>query len=826
MEPTTKLNFGERELELLTPKIDELLSNEMEEWSRAVRACGIEGVVYLADDFESDISGSLKSSINLPPFLRLGNLRLEQEAILDSTSLKELANYLERNPFPALLNFRDKSAVLNFSPLDQRRLARFTERYFLQLVTTLSSNVIKCTAIDLQNFGNTFNALAQSIPQLEMITDESRVSDFFRELPKQVEQRNKTRGFKYEYLYQYNCDNPDNTSPYHFVFISSVENDLNEDQREVFKRLIQASNAARAGIYFFVLASTRRVFDDLIEMPSTSGIIEVENQSSSGYKIELLADNWLDTQDEGPSAMFEIQPDNAGVEALSQLSNHCRTHLEFPRAEKVKIDLPSSQTWETDAWKESAADGIEVPIGKCGGNLLSCRLGNGESVYHALIGGATGTGKTVMLHAIITQLLAKYSPEEVRISLLDYKGGTEFSIYERVPHLFALSIGHGTKFGADLLQYYQEELTRRADQFKVAGDSSNIANYRKNSGKPMSRHVIIIDEFQVLLQSEQFGQNASQALEDLVRRGRSFGFTLILSSQTLLDGSLPRPVSEQLGCRICLRLSERDCADFLSYSNMLPAKFDRPGQAVYNDGEGSVDQNREFQGAYYSEKQIKEFIALLKEKSSAAACMPANSKPHIYRGDRFLEKSSIDADREHKQIVLAIEEGIPNRPLAVKLNGGTGPIIGIGTGQSHELFMENLIDEIKNSGVEHWRNLEEADIDVFCAEFLADATVLDKWEVLILQVGNKHGKNIDVQSMLTTLNDCGRCKVFVFSKTETVIKDLYLDNEELLFCFDRTSYLKRFTYPQLPFNANSGSAVVQEYGAEWKTVKIPSVNGI
>ena len=265
-------------------------------------------------------------------------------------------------------------------------------------------------------------------------------------------------------------------------------------------------------------------------------------------------------------------------------------------------------------------------------------LGKPDIVHNALVGGAVGTGKTILLHAIICQMLQKYSPVELKLSLLDYKEGTEFAIYSDAPHLFAMSLGANAKFGIDLLQALRDEMSRRATLFKSHPGVQNLGSYREVTNQELCRHIVVIDEFQVLLNDQKHGSDAQQLLEDVIRRGRSFGINVVLSSQSLSDGSLTSAIRSNLGCRICLRLSERECLDFLSPDNTIASTFQHPGQAVYNNREGLREGNIEFRVAFYQSHQISQFVGSLANIAEQKNLPKEES--FIYNGEKPLVLSA------------------------------------------------------------------------------------------------------------------------------------------------------------------------------------------
>jgi len=90
-------------------------------------------------------------------------------------------------------------------------------------------------------------------------------------------------------------------------------------------------------------------------------------------------------------------------------------------------------TWEA-ASTETHQDFLSVPIGHCGATQAFFSMGDRSHAYHALIGGATGTGKTTLLNSIIINACEVFTPDQLRLWLFDFKEGISFSAYEDLPH--------------------------------------------------------------------------------------------------------------------------------------------------------------------------------------------------------------------------------------------------------------------------------------------------------------------------------------------------------------------------------------------------------
>jgi len=91
---------------------------------------------------------------------------------------------------------------------------------------------------------------------------------------------------------------------------------------------------------------------------------------------------------------------------------------------------------------------LVIPLGVAGvGRTTSLRLGQGTS-QHVLIAGKTGSGKSSLLHTLITSAALKYPPDQLRMLLLDFKKGVEFQIYaqQHLPHADIIGIESRREF--------------------------------------------------------------------------------------------------------------------------------------------------------------------------------------------------------------------------------------------------------------------------------------------------------------------------------------------------------------------------------------------
>ncbi|HVJ87302.1 MAG TPA: FtsK/SpoIIIE domain-containing protein, partial [Caulifigura sp.] len=248
------------------------------------------------------------------------------------------------------------------------------------------------------------------------------------------------------------------------------------------------------------------------------------------------------------------------------------------------------------------------------------RLGQGTS-QHMLIAGKTGSGKSTFLHGLITNLALHYSPNELQFFLIDFKKGVEFKDYAQfhLPHARVIAIESDREFGVSALTRLDELMAERGELFRRHG-AQDVNGFRSgNSGIPMPRILLVIDEFQEFFtEDDKYAQTAALLLDRLVRQGRAFGIHVILGSQTLGGAySLARSTLGQVAVRVALQCSEADAHLILSEDNTAARLLSRPGEAIYNDANGLVEGNHPFQIAWLPDDKREQYLRELEQLAEA-----------------------------------------------------------------------------------------------------------------------------------------------------------------------------------------------------------------
>ena len=219
-----------------------------------------------------------------------------------------------------------------------------------------------------------------------------------------------------------------------------------------------------------------------------------------------------------------------------------------------------------------------------------------SKIPHILLGGSTGSGKSILLKVLLVQSLKK----NAIVSIADFKGGVDFP---RIWHNKCKMC-----FEADtllkLLTELTDELERRKTLFRDTG-CANISDYNKLSAVPLQRHIFACDEVAEVLdktgltkeQKERIGLIENR-LSMIARQGRAFGIHLILATQRPDANILSGQIRNNIDCRVCGRadtILSQIILDNTTAAEQIPK--DKAGRFILHDG-------TVFQGFWMDESNI------------------------------------------------------------------------------------------------------------------------------------------------------------------------------------------------------------------------------
>jgi S-DNA-T family DNA segregation ATPase FtsK/SpoIIIE len=297
--------------------------------------------------------------------------------------------------------------------------------------------------------------------------------------------------------------------------------------------------------------------------------------------------------------------------------------LELPNALRQVVRL--SEILSAKVYNDNASP-LTMAMGKdISGNPIVADLGK---MPHVLVAGATGSGKSVAINAMILSLIYKATPQEVRLIMVDPKM-LELSTYEGIPHLLA-PVVTDMKLAASALNWCVNEMEKRYRLMSNLG-VRNIGGYNQKvrdaekAGQPLNNPfsltpenperlatlpfiVVLIDELADLMMVA--GKKVEELIARLAQKARASGIHLVLATQRpsvdvitgLIKANIPTRVSFQVTSRIDSRtiLDQQGAESLLGQGDML---YLPPGHGVPT----------RLHGAFVSDEEVHRVTAWLKE---------------------------------------------------------------------------------------------------------------------------------------------------------------------------------------------------------------------
>jgi S-DNA-T family DNA segregation ATPase FtsK/SpoIIIE len=295
--------------------------------------------------------------------------------------------------------------------------------------------------------------------------------------------------------------------------------------------------------------------------------------------------------------------------ALSALS--VRIVAPIPGKNVIGIEVPNKkreivrirEIIESEIF-ENFKYGLPLCLGKdIDGNPFVSDL---SKMPHLLIAGATGTGKSVCLNSMITSLLYKCSPEEVKLLMIDPKR-IELSLYNDIPHLIT-PVVTDMKKATNALNWAVKEMEQRYDLLAME-KVRNIDQYNAVSEEKLPYIVIIIDELADLMMVSS--RDVETALARLAQMARASGIHLILATQRPSVDVLTGVIKANFPTRISFQVSSKTDSRTILDTNGAEALLGNGDMIFLPPGTSKI---KRLHGAYISEKEVTDVIDFLKSQ--------------------------------------------------------------------------------------------------------------------------------------------------------------------------------------------------------------------
>ena len=336
----------------------------------------------------------------------------------------------------------------------------------------------------------------------------------------------------------------------------------------------------------------------------------------------------------GPSVTkFEIQP-AVGVKvskivgltddlALALAAKDIRMEAPIPGKSLIGIEVPNQTTSMVsfrdviESQHSNPDNLLEVPLGRCiSGDVMSADL---TKMPHLLIAGSTGSGKSVCINGIISCLLMKAKPNQVKLMMIDPKM-VELNVYNGIPHLLTPVVTNPRK-AAQALQKVVEEMERRYELFagfgvrNMNGYNDMVKRHNQETGENKSLLpyiVVIVDELADLMMV------ASNEVEDAIIRlaqmARAAGIHMILATQRpsvdVITGIIKANVPSRIAFAVSSGIDSRTIID----GNGAEKLLGRGDMLFVPMGENKPIR---IQGAFISDQEVENIVEFVTSQQEA-----------------------------------------------------------------------------------------------------------------------------------------------------------------------------------------------------------------
>ncbi len=352
--------------------------------------------------------------------------------------------------------------------------------------------------------------------------------------------------------------------------------------------------------------------------------------------------------------------------ALSLAAHPIRIEAPIPGKSLVGIEIPNKSksivglaTLLSDNKFKDSPKPLTMALGRSiSGKAMFSNL---AKMPHVLVAGTTGSGKSVTIHSMITSLLYRNGPDDLKFILIDPKR-VELTLYNNIPHLLTPVITDAKKTIL-ALKWAAKEMDRRYDileQESVRDIESYHNNIYGKGPKKMKKNsegvdeevvpdrmpyiVIFIDELADIMSA--YPRELESAIVRLAQMSRAVGIHLVLSTQrpevNVITGLIKANVPARVALKVSSQIDSRTILDAGGAEKLLGA-----GDMLYSSGEAQPER---LQSAFISEGEVKKVVKYLADAYRDEISDEITLTAAAVAGDKSIFESTLDDDGDEDEM--------------------------------------------------------------------------------------------------------------------------------------------------------------------------------
>lgn len=439
---------------------------------------------------------------------------------------------------------------------------------------------------------------------------------------------------------------------FQFLFLTDFPRHIKTEMAQRLSQIVEAG--AKAGIYVLMSWDMTADFEDAAH----SSISFSAEQMMGNMELLVPTGSGFCFRNSGHDDVFnrfgyevDAQPIDAMVveKCVQQVDILVETARKQAKPATLKQDF---RRLEETAYEPVMSEiSITVGLDVRDKHSVTVRF-NSRDYIHAFVLGQSGSGKSVLINNIITSAILKYSPQDLMLYLMDFKG-VEFDKYRGVKHTKAVLVDNSDpQMTLEVLRELKEENKRRVKlcQKKAV---SNIDGYnRMFPDSRLPQILFVADECQVMFRRATgsteiaIQREIAEILDIIATQGRSQGIHMLLATQQLDETDISGQILKNLTECFLLMSAPSDSERLVPDSSDLTSK-QMTGLACYYH---KKELQSQVQTYYATNEELKLAISAAQTK---AADLPGN-------GEHFFSGSSIyTLDDKEKQLIRSAEERYP-----------------------------------------------------------------------------------------------------------------------------------------------------------------------